>query len=125
MTDSAPPINIFTTKEGHAIALKPWTADVIAANVANFQTFVEAWAQLVSSDGRVQPEHLTAALPGLKASLSDPADLERVHGLAQLVDLIRAVWDYNEVGTGLGKCLRTWGEMQREMLGTAEGTTAT
>lgn len=115
------PSNQFVTRDGYAIALKPWTADVIAANITNFMTFIGAWSALVTTDGGVNPEHLQAAMPGLRASLSNPDDLERVSGLSEIVDLVEAVWDYNEIGVGLGKALALGARMQGSIVGASGG----
>ncbi|AWT34579.1 hypothetical protein DM785_02680 [Deinococcus actinosclerus] len=114
------PSNTFTTRDGHAIALKPWHADQIAANITNFLTFIQGWGTLLSDTG-VNPSALTGALPALKASLQDPAEIDRVVGLAELTRLARAVWDYNEIGVGMGEALALHVQMMRDVAGSSGG----
>lgn len=125
MNEQTPPnpaaSNQFITRQGYAIALKPWTADTIAANITNFTTFVQAWASLAVTAEGVDPVQLQAAMPGLRASLSNPDDLEQARGLGEIVDLVRAVWDYNEIGVGLGKAMALTAEMGAAMVGASNG----
>ena len=129
------PTNIFRTKKGEAIALKPWNAAVIAAHVENVGQMVGALVGLVQDhltvqDARgtelptVNPAHITAALPALRMSCQDPAAFDTLEGLGELVRFARAVWEFNEIGVGLGEAHRLHEKILGDLAGAALGSGA-
>lgn len=116
-----PTSNVFTTRDGYAVALKPWHADTIGANIQNLLTFIRGWGTLLSEDGTPNTEALTGAIPALRASLQNPDDLDRVVGLREIVGLARAVWTYNEIGVGMGEALALHVQMLSDVAGSAGG----
>lgn len=120
--------NVFRTKSDYAVALQPWTVSFLAANVENIARLVSAWVGLTTGglevqDGQgtvltaVNPQHITDALPALRASCSNPADFDRLEGLGELVRFTARVWEFNEIGVGLGEAHRLHERILSDLVG--------
>lgn len=120
-TPETRPADHFRTREGKTIALKPWTFQLLAEHGDDVKRFVEAWDALVTGDGEGTFAGVKAALPALRASVQDPTALDSVHGLSEMLDLIRAVWEYNEVGVGMGKAVALKTHMERAVVQGSNG----
>ena len=129
------PSNIFKTRKDDAIALKPWSAAVIAANADNVGRLIGALVGLVQvhltvQDARgtelptVSLTQIDAALPALRMSCQDPAAFDKLEGLGELVRFARAVWEFNEIGVGLGEAHRLHEKILGDLAGAALGSGA-
>jgi len=114
------PKDHFQTRQGKTIALKPWTFDTLSEYAADLKRFVDAMTAVAmgeegdETDARLKA--IAAALPALRASVQDPDSLAHVQGLSEQVALIEAVWDFNEMGDGLGKAMSLGAKMSGGIL---------
>lgn len=109
------PKDHFQTRDGKTIALKPWTFDTLSEYAADLKRFVDSMSMIAvgeegdDTDSRLKA--IQAALPAIRASVQDVNSLSSVVGLSDMVRLIEAVWDYNEMGDGLGKAMSLGAKM--------------
>ena len=113
---SEPPRDHFTTREGKTIALKAWDFDALSEHAADVKRFVDTWADTAMGEAEGTLDAVRAVLPAVRAGVQDPESLRYVTGLAQQIDLIEAVWDYNELGVGLGKSVKVQAKMRGQIL---------
>lgn len=114
------PTDHFTTRDGKLVALKPWTLGLIAQHADTLGRFVAAWVAMATG-GQVSLNAIQEAMPALEASVQDPASLEKVGGLAELIRLVEAVWAFNEIGVGMGKAVALSAQIHQGMLTAGEG----
>lgn len=115
------PADHFTTRSGKTIALKPWTFDLLSEHAADVKRLVDAWSGMALDSPEVKLDAIKHALPALRASVQNPDTLTHVEGLAEMVDFVEAVWDFNEIGVGLGKSVKLQMKMQQGILTGSEG----
>ena len=119
----APPADIFTTRDGKTIALKPWTLGLIAQHASQLSAFIQTFAD-ITTDGPAELDRIKDAIPAIEASVQTPNALEGVVGLAELIRLAESIWAYNEIGVGLGKAVALSAQIQGQVLGASEGLLA-
>lgn len=114
------PKGFFKTRNDQVIALKPWTIGMLVQNAEALLSFAQTMMD-ISTGGEVDLKRLQSVLPALKASVQDEQSIEKIIGMADLVDFIEHVWDFNEIGVGLGKAVRLQMKMQKDLLGGSGG----
>lgn len=121
MTQDNKPKDQFITRSGKTIALKPWTYDLIAEHADDVRRFIETWTQVLNGESG-DLSAIKNIVPAIKASVQSPDSLNALEGLSDMADLAKAIWDYNEVGVGLGKFMLHRANLYGQILETQEGS---